>query len=195
MTKFRSLNAGTAATAALLAAVTLSGCTDARRALGYEKAPPDEFAVVARAPLSQPPDYNLRPPAPGAPRPQEGTSTDQARSALTPGKLAAAAIADRSKGEQALLVKAGADKSNNQIRKQVNEETTAMAEADDSFVEKLMFWRDAPLPGEALDPQGEAKRLKDNASLGKPPTAGETVQIKRSGSNWLNSILGEPIPE
>jgi hypothetical protein len=195
MTLFRSLNAGTAAIAALLAAATLSGCTDARRALGYEKSPPDEFAVVARAPLSQPPDYNLRPPAPGAPRPQEGTASDQARAALTPGKTAAQIAADRSKGEQALLVKAGADKVGNGIRKQVNEETTALAEADNSFVEKLMFWRDAPLPGDALDPAGEAKRLKDNASLGKPPTAGETVQIKRSGSNWLNGILGEPIQD
>jgi len=195
MTLFRPLNAGTAAIAALLAAASLTGCTDARRALGYEKAPPDEFAVVARAPLSQPPDYNLRPPAPGAPRPQEGTSSDQARSALTPGKTAAAAAAERSKGEQALLVKAGADKVNASIRKQVNEESSAVAEADASFVDKLMFWRDTPLPGEPLDPAGEAKRLKDNASLGRPPTAGETVQIKRSGGGWFTSILGEPIQD
>src|SRR5271165_4075833 len=191
MSSFRLLNVGTAAIAALLAAATLSGCTDARRALGYEKAPPDEFAVVARAPLSQPPDFNLRPPAPGAPRPQEGTSSDQARAALTPGKTAAA-IADRSRGEQAILVKAGADKVNAGIRKQVNEESTAMAEADNSFVYKLMFWQDSPTPGEPLDPQGEAKRLKDNASLGRPPTAGETVRIKRSRSAIWDTILGEP---
>jgi hypothetical protein len=195
MTFFRPLNAGTAAVAVLLAASALSGCTDARRALGYEKAPPDEFAVVSRAPLSQPPDFNLRPPAPGASRPQEGTASDQARSALAPGKTAIAAASDRSKGEQALLGKAGADKVSGDIRKKVNEESTALVEADSSFTDKLLFWRAASPPGEALDPAGEAKRLKENASLGRPPTAGETVQIKRESSGWLRSILGEPIPD
>jgi hypothetical protein len=58
-----------------------------------------------------------------------------------------------------------------------------------------MFWRDAPLPGEPLDPQGEAKRLRDNASLGKPPTAGDTVKIEREHGGFLRSILGEPIPD
>src|SRR6201996_1876219 len=94
----RTSKAGTVAIALVLAAASLSSCADARRALGYDKAPPDEFAVIARAPLAQPPDYNLRPPAPGAPRPQEGTSTDQARAALTPGKTVAAAQASGTKG-------------------------------------------------------------------------------------------------
>jgi hypothetical protein len=194
MIAFRIPPVGTAAIAALLAAASLTGCTDARRALGYEKAPPDEFAVVARAPLSQPPDFNLRPPAPGAPRPQEGTSADQARGSLTPGKTVAVA-SDRSRGEQALMVKSGADKAPADIRAKVNEESTGLAEADHSFVDKLMFWRDARLPGDPLDPSGEAKRLRENASLGRPPTAGETVQIRRKGSGFFDNILGEPIPD
>ncbi|HMA51339.1 MAG TPA: DUF3035 domain-containing protein, partial [Magnetospirillaceae bacterium] len=134
------IKAGTVATALVLAATALSACTDARRALGYDKAPPDEFAVIARAPLAQPPDYNLRPPSPGAARPQEGTATDQARSALTPGKAAVGAPAGTSKGEQVMLAKAGTDKNTPDIRRVVNEETTQMVEADDHFVDKLMFW-------------------------------------------------------
>lgn len=40
-----------------LAAISLSACGDStKRALGLERTPPDEFAVVPRAPLSQPPD-------------------------------------------------------------------------------------------------------------------------------------------
>ena len=35
---------------------------------------PDEFAVESRAPLTVPPDFDLRPPEPGAPRPQEKTA-------------------------------------------------------------------------------------------------------------------------
>jgi hypothetical protein len=52
-------------------------------ALGMGKRAPDEFAVVKRAPLIVPPEYDLRPPDPGAPRPNVGTTSDQARVALT----------------------------------------------------------------------------------------------------------------
>ena len=64
---------------AVLLPLVLSACQDAKRALGYEKMPPDEFQVVQRAPLSMPPDFSLRPPQPGATRPQEGTTREQAR--------------------------------------------------------------------------------------------------------------------
>ncbi len=40
---------------------------------------PDEFAVESRAPLTIPPEFDLRPPQPGAPRPQEVTAADRAR--------------------------------------------------------------------------------------------------------------------
>jgi hypothetical protein len=43
---------------------------------------PDEFAVQRQAPLVVPPDFNLVPPAPGAPRPAEGTAQQQAMEAL-----------------------------------------------------------------------------------------------------------------
>lgn len=58
-------------TGALLAAVGLTGCNSARGALGMTKVTPDEFRVVTKAPLVVPPDYALRPPALGEPRPQE----------------------------------------------------------------------------------------------------------------------------
>ena len=43
---------------------------------------PDEFAVESRAPLTIPPDFDLRPPSPGAPRPQEKASNQQAKQAI-----------------------------------------------------------------------------------------------------------------
>ena len=49
---------------ALLAVAALGGCEETKKALGQVKQPPDEFAVFQRAPLSLPPDYALRPPAP-----------------------------------------------------------------------------------------------------------------------------------
>jgi len=185
----RSFLAGTAALAVVLAAASLSGCSDARRALGYDKAPPDEFAVIARAPLSQPPDYSLRPPTPGAPRPQEGTSTDQARAALTPGKSTAIVDPGASKGELLMLSKAGADKTRPDIRRVVNEETTQMVEADDRFVDKLMFWQDKAPSGDVVNATAETKRLKDNAAAGKPVTEGQTVVIERKSGSWFDWIF------
>ena len=59
---------------------------------------PDEFAVELRAPLTIPPDFELRPPAPGASRPQEVTAAERARKAIDtagagePGKQASAGL-------------------------------------------------------------------------------------------------------
>jgi hypothetical protein len=43
---------------------------------------PDEFAVQRQAPLVVPPDFSLTPPQPGAPRPADQTSQQQAQDAL-----------------------------------------------------------------------------------------------------------------
>ena len=185
------IKVGSVALVALLAAVSLSGCEGARRALGYDKAPPDEFTVVARAPLAQPPDFQLRPPAPGAARPQEGTTRDQAKSALLGGRAGSPAPTgpERSRGEQIMLAKAGADKIEPDIRRKVNEETNSVIEADKSFTDKIPFWQEKPPPGEVIDAKAEAKRLQENASLGKGPGEGDTPQIVRRKKGWLEGIF------
>jgi hypothetical protein len=62
---------------------------------------PDEFAVQRQAPLVVPPDFELTPPQPGAPRPAEGTASQQALDALFGGP------APRSAGETSALDRAG----------------------------------------------------------------------------------------
>lgn len=59
-----------------LLALGLSACSgdDLSRSFGLTRDTPDEFTVTTRAPLSMPPDYALRPPRPGAARPQEQTA-------------------------------------------------------------------------------------------------------------------------
>ena len=69
-----------------------------KQALGIEPTSPDEFAVESRAPLTVPPDFNLRPPEPGASRPQETSTADKARGVIDnagagqPGKQATGAL-------------------------------------------------------------------------------------------------------
>jgi Protein of unknown function (DUF3035) len=77
---YRGLRSAVFATAVCsTCTVLLWGCTDLRRTIGLEKTSPDEFAVESRAPLTMPPDFELRPPQPGATRPQEKSSDQQAR--------------------------------------------------------------------------------------------------------------------
>src|SRR5438477_12205230 len=69
-------------TVASLCSITLlSGC-GFRQLVGLDKTGPDEFAVESRAPLTIPPDFELRPPSPGAPRPQETAPNQQAKQAI-----------------------------------------------------------------------------------------------------------------
>ena len=67
----------------------LGGCNNFKQAIGIEPTAPDEFAVESRAPLTVPPQFDLRPPDPGAPRPQEvspAVKAEQAMNAAGPGK-------------------------------------------------------------------------------------------------------------
>ncbi len=103
--------AGVCAALGVLAGVALSGCSgeEVTRTFGLTRDAPDEFQVTTRAPLSMPPDFSLRPPRPGATRPQEETSSASAESTLVPqASLANDAGNGRSSpGQQALVGSAG----------------------------------------------------------------------------------------
>jgi hypothetical protein len=181
----------------------LSGCSDTRKALGIDKAPPDEFAVVSGSPLTMPPDFNLRPPRSPSDKPPSETAAQTGRQTVfrvsdskkSPTTLAAsAAIGSNgqplSAGEQALIAKAGAGGADSSIRQQVDKDTDQLnADNSGGFVDSLLFWREPPPPGEAVDAQREAQRLRENAALGKPASAGDTPQIQRTQRAWLEGIF------
>jgi hypothetical protein len=120
-----------------LAGLGLSGCKSTKAALGMTKVVPDEFAVVTKAPLVVPPDYALRPPTPGEPRPQELQPESQARVALLNQRAGEA----RSDGERLLSAKAGSDKADPLIRYVIDDEFGALAHKEPSFADRVMFWR------------------------------------------------------
>jgi hypothetical protein len=70
----------------LAGSVTLAGCDTFKQAIGVENTPPDEFAVETQAPLTIPPDFDLRPPQPGAPRPHQVTTEASAEELLAKAK-------------------------------------------------------------------------------------------------------------
>lgn len=96
-----------------LGAAFLAGCGGTGL---FNRDRPDEFAVQRQAPLVVPPDFSLTPPDPGAPRPSEGTASEQALEALF-GPPAA-----RSEIERSLIDRAGA--SDPGIRSQAGDERT-----------------------------------------------------------------------
>jgi len=79
--RVRGAGRGLVALSALYLAgpLLIAGCTDFKRSIGLEPTLPDEFAVESRAPLTIPPDFELRPPQPGASRPQEKSADQQAK--------------------------------------------------------------------------------------------------------------------
>ena len=170
---------------ALIAATGLAGCVSTRNALGLTKVTPDEFRVVTKAPLVVPPDFALRPPAPGMPRPQELQPESAARTAL----LGAREGEARDDGEKLLVAKAGGDKADPLIRYVVDDEFGDVAHKEKSFADRVMFWRAdkaaaaAPLAAGSdtsapIDAAAEAARI---AKL----TGGKTVIIAREGPHKI----------
>jgi len=93
----------------------LSGC--AHRRIGANGGP-DEFAVARAQPLIVPPDFSLKPPAPGAAPAQGSTLQQQTLAAMFGGP------AQRSASENATLGAAGTDSAEDGIRSDAGDPDT-----------------------------------------------------------------------
>lgn len=175
------------------AALLLSACSGVKQQLGVGRNSPDEFAVVKRAPLTLPPDYDLRPPAAESAPPAED-SADAARAAVLgepKSPAAPAAPAGKNNGEQVLLEKMGAENADPDIRTVIDRDNGTIALKNKAVVDKLIFWKDtdpdAPdskAPASVVDPKAEAERLKKNKEEGKPVNAGDVPAIEKKQSTF-----------
>ena len=147
---------------ALALVASLSACESLNETFGFGKKAPDEFSVVRSAPLTLPPDYTLRPPQPGAPNANEASARDQAESVLLEeAGVSPAESAEATSGETALIERAGAADVDPNIRQNLNRDVSRAAPKDKSFLESLMFWRDDDPPGDVIDADAEAERLRE----------------------------------
>ncbi len=170
------------------AAFALASCSDVRQSLGIDKTVPDEFTVVRKAPLTLPPDFGLRPPRPGAPRPTVVDPTQQAQAALGAAGAVATGDQESTPGELALLREAGANQANADIRQILLSETTQLAEKDKSLVDRLIFWR---TEGEdVIDATAEARRIRETTLAGDATGAiQETPSIRRRNRSLLRGLF------
>lgn len=136
-------------------------------------ATPNEFRVITKPPLSVPPNYSLRPPAPGTTLPAEVEAANIGATAFgtTLGQ-------DASASERALVAAAQANAVNPAVRAQVDwEETKAIRKAP-SIADRILFWRSS-------DPADAESAATDNATGGQPVTiqqGGNAPRIKLPGT-------------
>jgi hypothetical protein len=168
-------------------ALAACGGDTVQRTFGVGRQTPDEFQVTTRAPLSMPPDFMLRPPRPGAPRPQEMTAPQEAEATLAPQSALAPRDTSTTAGQQALVASAGPSAPAN-IRRQVDVDA-ASAETSRGFTEELMFWRKPEDKSVVVDPQRESQRLRQNAALGAPTTAGDTPIIQKTQKGVVQKLV------
>ena len=168
---------------ALAGFLVCSACSNPKKTLGLNRTAPDEFTVVARAPLTLPPDYNLTPPAEAVVAAERKTTTEKAKNTLFATSLTSEPVPVdvKDKGANIILSKAGASATDAGIRDTIAKEGALLIEQDKDFTDRLVFWRD---PGDdptavAVDAEKEAMRLQSNQALGKSVTEGETPTIAR----------------
>lgn len=144
---------------------------------------PDEFRVVRKAPLTVPPDYNLRPPAPGSSRPQELEPDAQARIAVFGSDIGK----DASEGEKLLVRAAGGDAVDRSIRAAIDFDAAQTLRKSRSFSDTILsFGRPKTEP--VIDQAAEAERLRAEKVAIEDLTGGKGVIVKRKRSGKLPGL-------
>lgn len=161
---------------AVIAALGAGACASGSNA-------PDEFRVLRKAPLTVPPDYQLRPPAPGEARPQELLPDAQARVAVFGTDIGRGA----SEGEKAFIAKAGGDAVDRAVRNQVDFDNAQILRKNRSFADSILnFGRGGGDP--VIDAAAETERLRSEQESLKEVTGGGSVLIRQKNTSKLPGL-------
>jgi hypothetical protein len=160
-----------------LCATALSGCDSLRQMAGLDKKSPDEFAVTTKAPLVIPPDFNLRPPLPGAPPANALDPSSSAEAALfapTDTATAAASLSGSyTPGERMFLANAKAQTADPGIRARLNaDQRAAIQNADSSFTARVLGTKATPDDGKPVNADAEANKGKKTGAPKKDDSGG-----------------------
>jgi hypothetical protein len=177
----------------VVAAASLTGCDTIRNAAGMDKSAPDEFAVLTKAPLVIPPDYNLKPPRPGVLPTNQMEPTDAAQTALFGNDTAATATAagTTSESETLLLSNAKVASADPAIRQHLASDRANMIGADDTFTNEVLFWqKPASDAGSPLDADQEARRLGEQRAgqgvAGGKPASSQPAPPPKQDKGWFD---------
>jgi hypothetical protein len=165
-----------------LSGLALAGCSSLRDMAGLQKKSPDEFAVTTKAPLVIPPDFNLRPPTPGAPPTNQLDPTATAEQALfnnsDPQTVANGMRGNYSMSEKLLLAHAGVQNSDPAVRSKLAGDSRAVQNANRSFTDKILGTSVTPDTGKPVNADGE---------IGKRTAAKKAAPAKKEESGgWFD---------
>ncbi len=165
----------------LAVAASLGGCSGLSRAMGIEKVSPDEFSIVTKAPLVIPPDYNLRPPRPGAPRAAAFSPQIAAHEALFGEGSTPVADGIVTSGEFALLNHMNAEGADPSIRDVLAADVGDVVQKDRTFTDRILFWQGGQTDnGLVVNASAESSRIRNNQATGRPVTDGTTPTITKN---------------
>ncbi len=162
-------------------AAGLAGCggPPVGERLGVTRRAPDEFQVVRRAPLVLPPDFNLRPPQPGAEPAAAQDTGAQAEALLTGRPRPAGSRSPLQSAGEAALVGQSPVQGDPAIRDVLVAENQDLVNLDEGRFLFILSWqrRDQQRDEPVINPVAEAERLAAGPAGG--------VVTERTGSQPL----------
>ncbi|NCO04153.1 MAG: DUF3035 domain-containing protein [Alphaproteobacteria bacterium] len=169
---------------ALPISFALIGCESTKEQFDFSKKAPDEFAIVKRAPLEMPPNFNLRPPRPGQARPQEDSAVDEAKQAIFGEEgvsVAQTEAAPVSEGESILLQKSGVDLTAPNIRDVIDAETQQLNKENKPTIDRILgvTGKKYEAPSSVVNARAESERIQTNIEQGKSVSDGATPTVKK----------------
>lgn len=178
----------------LLLSVAACNSSDVKSTLGLKKHSPDEFMVMSRPALTVPPQFDLPAPVDAGITPPKDFSSNKAKQALF--GTATPTTSKNNTAENALLAKAGAANTKDNIRQLIEEDERAAqnipanAEEEPGFF-KRMF---KPItldekPDPIVNPQAEKDRIKEDQAQGTQVDGSQTPTIQPKGESVLDKIF------
>lgn len=145
---------------------------------------PDEFRVVRKAPLTVPPEFNLRPPTPGESRPQDLQADAQARMAVFGTDLGQSA----SQGEKLFVRALGGEATDRTVRAAIDFDSAQIVRKNRSFADAILNFGKSTPSEPVVDASAEAERLRSEREALAEVTGDGTVMIRRRGSGKLPGL-------
>lgn len=170
--------------------LTACGSGNARKILGIEKNAPDEFRVISKAPLVLPPNFNLRPPKPGAKSLNHRNISEQTKEILLGSDNQN--LPERSRGEQLLINKTQGN-IDPDIRKTLAEENRLAEQSvkEKGFFDKISGFTKGEEKDPIVDAKKEKERIEENKSENKTITGEDAAEInKESEGGFLGRLFG-----
>jgi hypothetical protein len=164
----------------------ISACSgDVKGDLGLRKSGPDEFLVEKRPRLEIPPQFKLRPPAPG----EDALNTEHTRDMARKKLISAPEVSGMpSTGEEVLLKNAGVEKADDNIKNIIRKEYDE--QQDPTILDKIRQISDKNRLKTLVDPEKEKQRIEENKKNNKPITEGKTpAKSENDGKPVLEKIF------